>query len=122
MKLNTRQLGAFILSILFVCFSSCSVYQKRTSSIDAAVDSGNKVKIVTVDGRRAVYKRLEKENGDLFGFVRNSKVELNEERIKGIHLKDRSKSTLVSIAVPVVIAGIAIFFAANSVNNMNIEW
>lgn len=83
------------------------------------MEFGGKVKIVTVDGRRVVYNRLERENNDLHGVIRKSKVELNEEKIKEIHLKDRSKSTLVSIAVPIVVVGIGIALVANSVNNMS---
>ena len=119
MKIKNKKLGAFVLCILFVFATSCSVYQKQTSSIDEAVEFGGKVKIVAVDGRRVVYNRLEKEDNDLHGIIRKSKVELNEERIREIHIKDRSKSTLVSIAVPIVVVGIGIALVANSVNNMS---
>lgn len=121
MKIINMHTGAFVMSILLFLSTSCSIYQRSTSNISEAVDSETNVKIVTVDGRKAYYKRLERQENELFGVVGDKKVELNEERIKEVHLKDRSKSTLATIAIPVVIAGVAIAVFANSANNLDIK-
>lgn len=117
-RLSLRFLSLFIILLLFI---SCSIYQKSSVNIEEAVSSNTKVKIVTIDERKAFYKKLEKQENVLYGWVGNRKVELNEERIKEIHLKDKSRSTLATIAIPVVVVGVAIGVFSNSVNNMDIE-
>lgn len=117
-RLSLRFLSLFIILLLFI---SCSIYQKSSVNIEEAVSSNTKVKIVTIDERKAFYKKLEKQENVLYGWVGNRKVELNEEGIKEIHLKDKSRSTLATIAIPVVVVGVAIGVFSNSVNNMDIE-
>ncbi|MEG9326843.1 hypothetical protein V6B16_02755 [Salinimicrobium catena] len=115
MKKLVGALAAFFL------LTGCNVYHSGNASVNEAVDSDTRVKVVTTDNVEYEFKRLLRENNQLVGITgRNSdavkqlahyqqvpnghniKIILPENDIKEVHLKDKKTSTLVNVGVPIV--------------------
>jgi hypothetical protein len=118
MKKFTKLLlgGIFLMS-----FAACNVYHSGTASIDQAVESNNRVRVVTEDNVFYEFKKLQRENGQLFGVAgkdsdtarmlkdrphtiegRNYKFPFQEDEILAVYLKNRQMSNIVSVGVPIV--------------------
>ena len=100
---------------------SCSVYHNDTVSLEQAIESDNRVRVVTLDNVFYEFKKLERENGQLYGITgkksetakmlanhkqipdkKSVKIALADEEIQAIYLKNKSMSRLVNYGVPVV--------------------
>ena len=130
MKTIKRNLkwAAKILSFL-ILFQSCTVYHNYTSSVDAAVSSNNKVKL-EIDDEEFPYKfksikvfdneyyGLTKINSNTYKRLRERKsidadgnfkyVQLHQDELGYIHLKNKGASTALTVAIPVVAVGVLI--------------
>ncbi len=101
--------------------SGCSVYHTDTVSVEKAVESNSRVRLVTLDNVYYEFKKLERENGQLYGLTgRNSetakmlldhkqiphnkmmRIALADDEIQAVYLKNKSMSRLVNYGVPVV--------------------
>ena len=119
---------SLLFSLLFL-LQSCSVYHSGTVSIEEAVATENKVKIVAEDGTKYKFRKLETAEGKLLGITRlNSstaekvagmpaeiegkklKVDLSEMSIEKIKIRNNMLSTIINVGVPVIIAGVAFMF------------
>lgn len=128
MRLYLKKISIFLMFL--ITFQSCSVYHSKTATIDEAVQSNNKVKVITVSNDILKLHKLKLEDGQIYGVLKkgsetaeklsdqgvikysNSKYEkipIKESSIKEIHLKNKALSTVLSITIPVV--GIAAIFA-----------
>lgn len=116
---------AFLASIL-ILLQSCTVYHASTSSVDQAISSKNKVKIKVADDDPYIFKRLERQDENVYGVVninssthkrlqeqvtdpnyekKSALILLNDQDLKNIHEKNSGLSTAINIAVPVIVVG-----------------
>jgi hypothetical protein len=110
-----------LAGVLFLSFTACNVYHSGTASVDEAVESNNRVRVVTEDNVFYEFKKLQRENGQLVGITgrdsdtarmlesrphtvegRNAKFPFEEDEILAVYLKNRKMSNIVSVGVPLV--------------------
>lgn len=115
-----KVVGMLLIGILFLA-AGCNVYHSGSASINEAVDSEARVRIVTTDNVFYEFKKLKRENGNLVGVTarnsdaaralsqyqqlpdgKNVKIILPQNEIQAVYLKDRKMSNLVNVGVPVV--------------------
>lgn len=115
-----KKVGFLLLGAVFL-MAGCNVYHSGSAGVNEAVESNSRVKIVTTDNVFYEFKRLQQENGQLFGVTgRNSdtakmlydhpqlkdgnnvKIALSKEEIRSIYLKNKKMSNIVNFGVPVV--------------------
>lgn len=123
-----------ILCFLFILFflNSCSVYHSRSVSLEEAVESKNRVKVITENGVSYKFRRLQMENAHLVGLAHTSSntarkisglpvekkgkflhVNLLEDDIQELRLRNDALSILISILIPLAAITIPILvFAA----------
>ena len=98
------------LLTISILFGSCQVYQKVPVSLEEAVASNERVKIVTIDNRKSFYKNIEKTDSIYYGVEESGlelvKKQLKKEEIQKIQLLNKPKSRLVSIAGVTVAVGL----------------
>lgn len=130
-KFNTFLLG------LFVFTQSCTVYHSTAVDIEKAVQTQNKVKLVTNTKDTYRFKKIIEKDNMYYG-VANPKsnsnlVDLDKEKpeiyyknlnvyplelqhLKGIYTKNRELSTVLSIGIPVVLVTVALIIIAQSLD------
>jgi len=127
MRLYLKKISIFLMFL--ITFQSCSVYHSKTATIDEAVQSNNKVKVITVSNDILKLHKLKLEDGQIYGVLKKGsetaerladqgsvkysdskyeRIKLNENKIKEIHLKNKTLSTVLAIAIPAV--GVAVLF------------
>lgn len=106
-----------LLSLLFL-IQSCNVYRSASITPEEAVAAEKKVRIITTDGEKYKFTRLEKEYDRLIGMTkmrsatakklakkiiqtdgRWSKIDLSRLAIDEINLRNNTQSTIQYIAV-----------------------
>lgn len=111
-------LGTFLFLIV-----GCNVYHSGSVSVEEAVESNNRVKVVTSDNVFYEFKKLKRENGKLVGVTgKNSdtakglknhqqirhgnklKIVLAESDIRAIYPKNKKMTNIVNFGVPLVSA------------------
>lgn len=122
MRNFTSIAGVFLLGCMtLTSLQSCSVYHNDTTSVEQAIESKDRVRVVTLDNVFYEFQRLEREDGQLYGYTgkrsdtarmladhkqiplnKRVKIALSDEEIQAIYLKNRSMSRLVNYGVPVV--------------------
>lgn len=114
-----RLVGSLLAA--FFLLTGCNVYHSGSASVNEAVDSDTRVKVVTTDNAEYEFKRLMREENRLVGITgrnsdavkglahyqqlpygQNIKIVLPENDIKEVHIKDKKTSTLVNVGVPIV--------------------
>ena len=122
---DNLKLVSILLLIVFL-FQNCVVYHSKTTTLDEAVHSGQRVKIITKNSNTYKFKSLQKKDGQLVGLLKKNSstvkkfdtfqdtikykhhfvpVLISENSIKEIHLKNKTLSTILSIGIPVTIIG-----------------
>jgi len=131
-----------LLLIFLMTLQSCSVYYSKTASVDEAILSDNKVKVITTNNDIYKFEKLQTENDQIYGVLKQKstkgenlldqgllkdydgkygKLLLSKDAIQAIHLKNKGASTAVTIAIPVVIIGVLVGIGVHSANNMSID-
>lgn len=131
-----------LLLIFLMTLQSCSVYYTKTASVDEALLSDNKVKIITTTNDIYKFKKLQTEDDQIYGVANKKsstakkfsneivsidsdskfvKISLEEITINEIHLKNKGASTAVTVAIPVVIVGVLVGIGVYSANNISID-
>lgn len=126
---------AFLIGI-FILIQSCTVYHSASVDIEDAVQSQNKVKVLTNTSKTYKFKKIIAKDNLYYGIAkanRNSnlvysdkeKIEsyfknlnsypLEIQNIKGIYTKNRVVSTILSIGMPVILITTAIIVIGESV-------
>ena len=134
-------------SIIIACFlillQSCTVYHSYNSSIDEAIESENKVKVNTANNDPYKFKKLVRIEDEVFGLVYSKSqsyklllsrktipteqqtmfyVQLYDNELNDIHLKNKSASTIITVAIPAVAASLIIIpFVTNPLDPYGIE-
>lgn len=126
MKSNNLKWITVALSTLLL-LQSCKVYHSKTVTVDEAIVSQKRVLVKNGIDETYKFDRIEIENDILYGITtRNSptakklskqvieenlngkfvKIRLPEKDIKEYRLQNRSLSTILTIAIPITVAGI----------------
>lgn len=114
---------ANLLSLVII-FQSCTIYQSSHATIDEAISSNNKVKLYTENDQPFKFEKLEEINGEIYGLVSvksstykmmksrdsipnkyktTTYVKLYKNELSDIRLKNKTASTVVSVAVPAAV-------------------
>ncbi|WP_324718967.1 hypothetical protein [Salinimicrobium sp. HB62] len=121
MKRFQLRLVPVILSVFIFSLYSCNVYHTAPGTISEAVESQNRVKVVTKDNKSFELKGLYKEGNELVGIAgknsdavkilngrsqepdgQNVKIRFQKDEILAVYLKNRKASRLVNYGVPVI--------------------
>lgn len=121
--MKTLQLRLVPVIISFFIFSlySCNVYHTAPGTISDAVESENRVRLVTKDNHTFELKSLYQEGNELVGIAgknsetvkklngrsqepdgKNVKIKFQKEEILAVYLKNMGASRLVNYGVPVI--------------------
>ncbi|SFS94038.1 hypothetical protein SAMN04487906_2222 [Zhouia amylolytica] len=141
MKVIGMHIKSFCLVISSIMLlQSCSIYRSQSSSIDEAVTSGDKVLVLNDNLERFRFKRLVIEKDSLFGITKKNsreakrlsqlvntpyydhfiKIHLPEKDIYEIRRKNKSLSTVLTIAIPVSAFALAIILAGDPFEDTSI--
>lgn len=125
---------AIAMSILF---QSCKVYHTQNVTINEAVSSEKKVKVVLLNNEKYAFCKLIYKQEQLYGITKiNSaaatsldtlmvgctvdgkvaKIKLNENTIKEIYLYNKTLSRVISIAGPIVIVVVIVIIGVSKRN------
>ena len=99
--------------------------QSVNVTLDEAVRADNKVRIEKRNGEEVKYYRVVKFNdGNYYGKIKVNgmfdNLLIDENNIVKVQIKDQKTSTILTVAIPVVIIGVIIVVIAKSLENMNI--
>jgi len=132
---HLRLVSLFLAITFFI--QSCRVYHSSTASIDEAVQSNNKIKLVSVSDDTYIFQELQRENGNIYGITKrnsptakllsaqiseetkdqkNVKILLRNDQLNNIHLQNKTMSTLATVGIPLVIIGVIAIIAVNSMD------
>jgi len=100
LKKRSQCLG--ILLVVVLLFQSCQVYKSKSSTLDEAVASNQRVKIHSISGERIKYKKIIKKEGLYYGLVKKDTVKINTSEIARLRLKDHALSTVYTVLVSAV--------------------
>ena len=116
---NSMKQIALLFSIILL-ISSCVTYKATSLTIDELVKTQEKVRVEYKDSKIQRFQNLVLENGTYFGMMKEKlqtvKKPIEVESIKSVRVYDRTKSTIVTIGVPVLLVGIAYFVAKKSIS------
>ena len=127
MKRNLKW-AAKILSFL-ILLQSCTVYRSYTSTVDEAIATNNKVKLVIENNDPYKFKKLQRIEGEIFGlahhnsdtyetlasrkiipseFQKSSFVQVYDNELNDIHVKNKGASLAINIGISALIIGAAV--------------
>ena len=130
------KLVSMLLSIT-IFMQSCVTYHSSTANIDEAVQSNDKIKLVSSTNDTYIFQELQRENGNIYGITKrnsitakalsaqiledtkdkkNVKILLTNEQLNNIHLQNKTMSTLATIGIPLVVVGVIAIIAVNSMD------
>jgi len=132
-----------ILLMFLITLQSCVVYHSKTASVDEAIQSANRVKVVSTSNDIYKFKNLQNEDEKIYGITKansstakkfsdqetteimgskNVSILLSDTQINEIYLKNKTMSTVLTVGAIVVPVGILVLISINSVNNMSLSW
>ena len=134
------KLIALFLSVVFL-LQSCKVYQAKTVMLDEAIQSSGRVKVNSYRNDKYKFEQLIIEDGKLYGITKKKsltakklsfqnhkeidnsndvKILLPDNIGKDIHLQNKTMSTVVSIAIPLlIIIGVLAIIQPGNVGNFS---
>ena len=111
---------SYLLTFL-ILLQGCTVYKTASVTLDEASKSNTKVRVKTFNNKSLKFDRIEVVNNKIHGInnVEMSITPIEKDNIEKIQLKDKTMSTILSIAIPVVvIVGILGIIVDQSLNNI----
>ena len=117
---------AFLLTALLL-FQSCVVYHKTPINLAQASEAHIRTKVVKTNGEIVRYKYITYEDNQFYGMNRRSgewiKTPLNQEDLAKVQTKDKTGSTLLTIAVllPVGLFLFGIVYCASGGNCVDLR-
>ncbi len=104
-----------VLLIQLVIFQSCMAYKPKLVSLEEGYLSRSKSKVLTNTSREIKFKKIIKEEDQFFGIAKKKgeikKILIDPKKIKGVKVKDKALSTVLTIALPVaIITGAGLIF------------
>ena len=112
LKRYLKYLCVFFSALIFL--QSCVVYHSKTITAQEAVQLQTRVKVISVDGTKEKFKMITLDNGTYYGVKKvtadsedgvsqeNIKVPLDPDKLD-FHPKNKTASTIITIAIPVVV-------------------
>ncbi len=85
-----------ILVVIFL-FQSCTIYNFKRSTLDEAVESKKRTKIVLKSGKRLRYKKVIKIDGHYYGIKKKDSISIHPEMIRKIKLKNKTASIISNV-------------------------
>ena len=114
---SSYKLVALVLSA-FIFFQGCNLYKSANVTLDEAVEASTRTRIKTKDKKTLKFNKIVFENDQYYGKTQYGdkliKVGIDEDNIEILQVKDRGKTILLNIGIPVVLVGI--FLAGISVD------
>lgn len=92
--------SSLILAVL-VLFTSCNAYYKSSVTLEESEKTSGKVKVESQNYGTIKFDKIEKRDDKYFGIIKQQSLELNEEAVTEVHLKNKTKSTILSVLLPV---------------------
>jgi len=119
MKTQKKQINLITLLFAIVMFfQSCTVYKSANVTLDQAIQNESKVKVITMNNAKFKFKRIGVEDGNYYGIKKKNnvviRIPLDQNFVKIIKEKDKPLSTVLSIGIPLVIAGGVIAIVAQN--------
>ena len=115
------------LCALLMIFQSCTVYKSTPITLDEASKANDRVRIYKNTGEEVDYlKVMMRNDGHYYGLkkkkgqVQNSLID--EDEIDSIKLKDKTLSTLATIGVPIIIAGVTVGLMALAISDIPVSF
>ena len=124
MKKTRQHLKRIAMLLIFLMtLQSCSIYYSKTASVDEAIQSDNKVKVITSTNDTYKFKKIKRENNQIYGVVKkrsktaetlsdlgiiknsDSKtvtIFLEDITVKEFYLKNKGASTGIAVGIAVV--------------------
>ncbi|AXG69895.1 hypothetical protein KORDIASMS9_02123 [Kordia sp. SMS9] len=106
------KIGTAIFTVLLL-FQSCIIYNFKTYTLDEAVASEKRTKIVSKSGKRFRYKKIIQIDSAYYGLKRKDSVLLIPSEIRKIKLKNNTASLITSLTgisvILFLVIGIATF-------------
>ncbi len=100
------KLIALVLSML-ILFQGCTVYKSVSISLEKAAQNESKVRVKTKGNERLKFKRIGKDGGQFYGVKKKkgemTRIPLDSKFIDSIKEKDKTLSTILTIALPIAI-------------------
>lgn len=113
-KTHLRVLVLFCSLIIF--FQGCTVYKSIPVSIEQAVQNQSQVRVKTRSKKKMKFSRIIIVDGNHFGVKKTSSdiiyTPLDENTINTINEKDKTVSTIVSVAGPILFIFLVLIGAA----------
>jgi hypothetical protein len=111
---------ALILSMV-ILLQGCTVYKSTPITIEQVAKEEQKVKVITKDNVKLKFKRIGFNNDGYYGVKKQKgeiiKTHLDPSFINNIKEKDKTLSTILTIALPVgILVGIALIIGDQSYN------
>lgn len=118
-KQNLIRPIAFLLTFIML-LQGCTVYKSVPVSLEQAIQNESKVRVKTNSSERLKFNRIGVEDGNYYGVKKSNgvivKTPLNQNFISAINEKDKTVSTILTIAIPVVIIGVGLVILGNSMS------
>ena len=117
MKATTRNKVALFLTAL-ILFQGCTVYKSANVTLEEASKTEIHARVKTNDNQTLKFKRIGFENGGYYGVKKINgdiiKIQIDEQKVERVQLKNKTASTIIPIAVPVIIISIAAIIFSNN--------
>ena len=125
-KTRLKAIAIFLTALML--FQSCVVYHKTPTTLEKASQEQIKTKVTHTNGEVSKYKFITYENGVFYGNVEKEwgefiKVPLDSEDIINVRMKNKTASTLVTIAIITIPAlAFAAWQITESVSVGGMQW
>lgn len=109
-----------------ILFQSCTVYKSANVTLDEAVKADTNVIVKTNDNRTLKFKRIAFEDGSYYGvnesykddpfvhyYKELTKTHIDVENVENIRIKNKTMSTIIPFAIPLVLLGSLILAYTN---------
>ena len=105
--------GCALFLLLLMLIQSCTVYKSTSVTLGEAVEADTRVKIKKRNGEKLKYYRINQgKDGNYYGDIKVKRVHhnvlINEDEIQKIQIKDKTTSTILTVAIPVAYIGLAL--------------
>jgi hypothetical protein len=126
---KNAKITSLLLAIIFL-FQGCHAYKSTPISLDEASRTNSRVKIITTENKRIVFRKIEKTDLSYYGFKKEKekiiRVLLNEKDIRKIKAENKTLSTILTItgitfAVATIVLIILIIDTLNDLDNLDLS-
>ena len=112
MKTIKKHLKVFALFFsVLILIQGCTIYKSTSVTLEEASKTNNKVRVEKRNGEKVKYSKIVVLNDGNFYGVKKEKylfnnILIDQNDIDKIQLKDKTMSTILTVAIPVVIIGV----------------